>query len=270
MKIIYSNGSSTVYGKDLVKPKDDLQYFSNKEYRENKCFPALIRDYLSADILINDAQPASSNSRICRTSLYSISKLLKDYSAKDVLCVISFSPGTPIDLFSNKLQKYCGTFIIENYLRNVFDKDISFKKTPHKDENIIALQDIYEQHFLNFTFIVDNFVKDVLLLQNFLKLNKVKYLMMHTAPLIPSKINENGTIDLTFPGDNNKKILDYLKDMQIISQIDLSNWVGFLETSIIDYTKSLNKGKTEHILEDGHKLWFNHIKNRIDNICIHQ
>ena len=94
--ILYSNGSSSTYGFDLIKPKDSSQ--SAESYRLSRTYTAAIEKDLGFDRSINAGEAGSPNSSILRRSIRDLSALLKQYRAQDIFALIAWAPATPTEV----------------------------------------------------------------------------------------------------------------------------------------------------------------------------
>ena len=83
---------------------------------------------------------------------------------------------------------------------------------------------MYRQHFLN-----------IILIQNYLKANNKKYIMLDA-----------------FGNHQDKK--HTLTNLDLIDQIDATYYVGWLESTMMEWTHGTPIGRRHHFLEEGHAI----------------
>ena len=264
MKILYSNGSSTTYGLDLIKPKEIA--LSSTEYKKKYTYTGILGNSLSIPETINAAEPGSPNSSIVRRTFYDVTELLNKYKNHEILVCISFSPATPVEFFLRKYKRYFNLIFPEKLLFKIKDDP------EYKIHEIKKMYEFYNESVICLDYLVEKFVFDVVSLQNFLENKKIKHFFFHTAPIISSHIDINTHIidfqkipDISF---NKKVISQLLNECKFTGLLNPSPWLDFNTSSIIEYCFIKHKvitGKTGHIIEDGHQLWAQFLKEKILN-----
>lgn len=264
MKILYSNGSSTTYGLDLIKPKGIA--LSPSEYKKKYTYTGILGQALNIPEIVNAAEPGSPNTSIIRRTFSDITELLKTHQAAEILACISFSPATPVEFFLRKHKRYFNLVFPEKLLLKIKDDP------EYKIEEIKKMYHFFNESVLCLEYLVEKFVFDVVSLQNFLENKKIKHYFFHTAPIISSHLNaDTNFIDFHEPVNllfNQKKIFNLLNENKLVDLLNPGAWIDFNSNSIIEYClikNNVTTGKTGHIIEDGHLLWAQYLKEKILN-----
>lgn len=262
MKLLYSNGSSTTYGLDLIKPKGST--LTPTEYKKKYTYTGILGHELNIPEMVNAAEPGSPNTSIVRRTFSDITNLLKTYQASEILACISFSPATPVEFFLRKHKRYFNLIFPEKLLLKIKDDP------EYKIEEIKKMYHFFNESVLCLEYLVEKFIFDVISLQNFLENKKIKHYFFHTAPIISSHLDsETSFVDFQKPVDllfNQSKIFDFLKENKLIDHLNPASWIDFNSNSIIEYClikNNVSTGKTGHIIEDGHQLWAQYLKEKI-------
>lgn len=238
MKTLYVLGSSTCYGMDLTPGKTGL---SMREFRETYNFAGLLGKELGYKV-VNNSYPIHTLSSMIR-------KIKEEY---DVISPDISIIGIPAITAREMWDPDKGCYI------NLAQKEFYFPKTVlQKDTDGVPL--LYEskaqkEHYLsfrkNFTIEkgIDEFEHGILELQDFLKQKEAKYIFVQMSPIIPNLIDENGYTD-----DENtiKHFRNYFKRL---NEIDIDKWLKFDEFNAVDNLKHVPKGRTGHILVEGHLI----------------
>lgn len=251
MKKLYVVGQSTCYGMDLRAGKSDL---SQKEYRQKYSFGGLLAEEFKYQ-LINSSYPMSSLSTVTK-------RIIDEYDLiqPDLLIV-----GVPQSTVREIYDPVKGIFV------NILQKEYYFPKTVlipsidgvPKEYDTDTQRNAYLNYRKNITTeeAVRVFENEVLFLQNFLEEKNANYLFMQMAPIIPNKIVDGYT-------DEENDIKDFYKYFTKAKEINTNRWIKFGAFNAVDNLKHCKKGRTGHILEDGHLILKETIHDTIINSSI--
>jgi hypothetical protein len=263
--VFYSNGSSSTYGFDLVKPKGYLG--TKDEYRLNNCYSGIISNYFKFS-LINAAEPGSPNSSIVRRTIFDINRILKTEAPEDIFVLVAFAPATPTEVYLRKYKRYFNIIFPESHIKGVLQEKEK-GKIKYLVPEISHFHDFYINEVLDLNFALESFFLNVEILQSYLSSKQVNFKFLHTAPVISCKILEN-TLVLNEAGDFswNQKLIDkYILENKI--EVSKYSWIEFNENSIIEYCFQKNlcqKGRTGHIIEDGHQVFALYLMKELENV----
>lgn len=227
IKFLYANGDSYGFGQELDGPrtKENLYVFS--DYQRNNCYSGIIANEFKFDYR-NESLPGGSNQRIYRTLLKSISELLTKYKPNEIFVILSLSYGHRREFFYNQIKDYI--------------THIPTWQPKINDQNILELWNLTTKYFQDYAGDHDFDQQMILGIQNFLRVNKVPYLMswsMHHG-------------------------LDYELETLYVSKYLLDqryNKRFYQNPSFSIFTGNLNlpRGPGNHPLTEGHRLWADHI-----------
>ena len=187
-------GDSFTYGEEL----SDL----------NNAWPFLLGNKLGYEIL-NLAKPGSGNTRMIRHAVEQIN----NYD----LIVIAWSHFARTELAD------------EN---GFYDLWPGCSALPHKESSPWRSEviDYYSKHH-NDQYLYNQYLINIILIQQYLKFNNKKYIMLDTF------------------GNNN-----YRKNDVIANQIDSTYYVGWPNKSLMEWTYNTPQGPGGHFLEHGHQI----------------
>jgi hypothetical protein len=188
-------GDSFTYGEELVDP-------------QVSAWPYLIGKKLSYDV-INLAKPGSGNSRMVRHAVEQIN----NYD----MIIIAWSHFDRTELAD------------EN---GVYDLWPGCSINPHKEYSPWRSEviDYYTKHY-NDQYLYNQYLIYIILIQQYLKLNNKKYLMLDAF------------------GNNN-----YRKNNGISTQIDSKYYIGWPNETMMEWTYGTPQGPGGHFLEQGHAI----------------
>ncbi len=262
--ILYSNGSSSTYGFDLIKPKDSSQ--SAESYRLSRTYTAAIEKDLGFDRSINAGEAGSPNSSILRRSIRDLSALLKQYRAQDIFALIAWAPATPTEVYLSKYKRHFNIIFPEAHIAGV-RKDKETQKIKYLLDEVKIHHQFLESHVMDFHSCVESFVFSALLLKNFLDQQGIRHRFFHTAPVISCKIHEDGSLQTAERGDldqNKAQVKQWLENSNLLFKTD--SWIHFNTDSLLEHCMIKLKvplGRTGHILEEGHAAWATYLKEYI-------
>lgn len=255
LDLLYSNGSSTTYGLDLVKPKGAEGTFES--YRLANTYTAFVANRLGIKNVLNSAKPGSSIESLTRRTQFDLLQLSKEQTK--TLALIALPPATPTEIFLRSEKKYVNIMLPEPHM-------LKFKKLDgiptYYHEAQTEYHKLYTEKILSLDYILDKYFTHLVGLMSFLEKLNISYLMFHTAPIIYCRVDENtGQIFSEENGDldlNRSLIEKYINQQGLQSFLKAGKIIDFNQSSIIEYCVEQNHvrlGKTGHMLEDGHKLW---------------
>jgi hypothetical protein len=188
-------GDSFTYGEELVDP-------------QVSAWPYLVGKKLSYDV-INLAKPGSGNSRMVRHAVEQIN----NYD----MIIIAWSHFARTELAD------------EN---GFYDLWPGCSITPHKEYSPWRSEviDYYTKHY-NDQYLYNQYLINIILIQQYLKLNNKKYLMLDAF------------------GNNN-----YRKNNGISTQIDPKYYIGWPNETMMEWVNKLPQGPRGHFLEQGHEV----------------
>jgi hypothetical protein len=249
-KILISGGDSFVYGLDMLDCNS-----SNNYAPSNSTWPALLANHMQRDYICA-AYPGSSNSSISRRTILTCEK----YKNQDIFLVVSWSflnrfefkfttqfatitDKSDLEGISLSLCKDWVSFNIRDLygstdlMKKYIEPDImKFLKDYYK---FVGSDDVYEYYMT---------LKDIVYLQNYLKLKNIPYVFTSASAFYRKNIDD----------ENIQCLLD---------QIDFNNWFFFPElTGFLDWAYKNNYPKRdEHPSEEAHHDAFELIRNYLDS-----
>lgn len=179
--------------------------------------------------LINLGQPSASNDKILRTAL--------DHLVADTpdLVVIGWS-----NIGRSEHADEFGYYDVwPGYQGNLFVRDGCTWRNELVD---------YVSRYHNAEAIHRKFIQQVLLLQSYLKLHGVKYVMLN--------IMQNEYY----------KKKNFSGQQQFFGQVDAEHFLGFNQSGMMEWTYGKPQGPNGHFLEEGHQIVANKIYEHIRNI----
>jgi len=249
MKTLYVIGQSTCYGMDLVPNGSGL---SMREHRETYNFAGLLGKALGLEV-VNSSYPMSSLQTMIRRIKLEYDEIQPD------LVVVGIPQATLREVWDPTKKRFI----------NLMQKEFYFPKSvlQLKEDGVPT---IYDTEFQRWAYLdyrdgltmeraLNDFQEEVIELQDFLKSKNAKYIFVQMAPLIPNLIDETGYTD------KENTIKHFTKYLNRLSEIDTSKWIVFDEFNAVDSMSHLKKGKTGHILEDGHAILKDLIYEKIRN-----
>ena len=216
MKIVAA-GDSFTYGEELA----------NLEH----AYPYVLSSLLPGDnSVVNLAQPAGSNDKVVRK----LTEYLLDNTA-DLVVIGWTSPGRLEFADEN------GDFDIwPGYNGNLFVSDgLEYRSTVNK----------YFSVYHSKEFLYKKYLQNIILMQTFLKLKNIKYVMMDVVARDPYK---------------NKYFLGEYKKFH--NEIDKSCFIEYNTGSMAEWTRGCPKGPRDHFLDLGHQQVANRIYEHIRNL----
>lgn len=216
IKNILAVGDSFTFGEEL--PNREIQRYSS-----------LLANQVGA-LVTNMAKPGSGNKRMVR---YVIEHIAQGNPVD--LVIVGWSSAGRMEFADED-----GFFDVwPGYNGPMFKKDGQVWRGQ-------LLEYLNRHH--NTEYLYRQFLLDVILLQNYLKMHNIKYLMLNTV------INE------FYHNQHHDDQQD------LLSQIDLTDFVGWPSTGMCEWTYGSPVGPNGHFLEQGHQIvatkLYEHIRNR--------
>ena len=235
IKSLYATGDSFVFGhelhdSDLISENDNLFEFT--PYKRKHCYTGVISNKLNLEDYQNTGCPGGSNERAYRLLINDISKKLKLYKPEEIFVNISLTHATR--------REFCFAENGAYYIHlNAWEPVKDINAHHHRLWEVLVKDFNYDYGHFNFD------VMMLLGMQNFLKTNKVPYLI---------------TSSMGIEEELQKKIIHpYLLD-----QIYKKRY--YVTPSFSLFAKSINCkiGPGLHPLEEGHAAWAEHLLTYIN------
>jgi hypothetical protein len=230
-KILYVNGDSFSFGQELIGDQPPETFYNFTEYHRRHCYTGIIADRLNIPAYTNDSLPGGSNQRIYRTTLSAVTKLLTIYEPKDIFVQIGLTHNSRREFFYTTNQQYYP--FIANHQPGDYECSILWKNITRMFSSVED-DHIYDQMM-------------ILGIQNFLRINKVPYLLTKSmghqliyddeAAQVPAEMIEQRYIDRYY---NRPAFSEY-----------------------VFHHNNCVKAPGGHPLEDGHLLWAEHVLEHI-------
>jgi hypothetical protein len=222
---LYFNGCSHTYGDDLSS--------------RDKSWPAVVARNLGHDF-VNDSVSGGSNERI----LYRTVKHLQEFDKFYIAWT-----------YTSRFTRYRAD---NNY-------EVNFNPQLHNslygsDPDFKTYGLLHYRVWHNELFCFKQWLQNIVLLQTYFKANNKRYVMLNAD----NNLLEKWTVDCSLFNDSVKSLLcfdlmndDQLMDehreiTQLISQIDMSNFIGWNQWWLTKMCDHYPVGPTKHLLEQGH------------------
>ena len=219
-------GDSFVWGQELHEngpefdTASDLYLFS--PYRRKHCYTGIMSDQLEIASYQNSGRPGGSNERCYRMLINDLSEALLIYKPEEIFVNVSLSHATRREFcFGNDTQSYYAHMIHEPLNKNT--KNYQLWELLITDFN-------YDYGIFMFNIMM------VLGIQNFLRINKIPYLI--TSSMKSEILNQKSIIS-----------------SQLLDQIVKNRYL--INPSFMEFTKQnqYKSGPGGHPLEGAHMAW---------------
>ena len=230
-KILYVNGDSFAFGQELVRDILPENFYTFTEYHRRFCYTGIIADRLGITSYMNESLPGGSNQRIYRTTLCAVTKLLNVYDPKDIFVQISLTHNSRREFYYSRHDNY-------------------YPYIANHEPNDIDCASLWKKISRTFSSIEDDHIYDqmmILGIQNFLRINKVPYLL--TNSMGHQLIYEDEVTHVPVSLLEQRYVTRYY------------NRPAFSEYAF--HHNNCKKAPGGHPLEDGHLLWAEHILDYI-------
>lgn len=233
IKFLYAIGDSFVFGEELDDPdnpnSDPLCFDA---YKRKHCYSGIMADKLQVQEYMNAGQPGGSNERAYRVLITDISKKLRVYEPEEMFINVS--------LTHNSRREFCVSDEGFYYLH------VAPHAPPENSDFMFKLWKLFTMHF-NFDY--GNCYFDLMLtlgIQNFLKVNKIPYL-----------------ITSSMGNSDEKDIQEKFIPLDILNQIDNVRYHDSPSFLTYNAIQRFNTGPRFHPLEPGHAAWAEYLLNYI-------
>lgn len=226
--LLFANGCSLTEGHELggVTPNSNGVLISvDPVYKENNAWPKLLANKLNMDC-VNHAQAGGSNDRIIRTTLDWTATYLQDNKAEDLFVVIGWTSSNRTEFNIN--GQWC--HILPQW------------ETAYEDRIVRKVHKFYKTYIYDEDVDAERKIRNVLLLQSWLKVNKISYIFCNCL------IGDSSPLKYeTRTG----------KELNISNNIDSKLYYGYNNPVMYmnNVCKGLPHGQRGHPLGEGHKLW---------------
>ena len=231
-KFLYANGDSFGFGQELDgrRATDDIYRFS--DYQRHHCYSGVIADKFGWDYQ-NESLPGGSNQRIYRTTLTTVSELLKTYQQNEIFVTIILTHSHRREFYNRQWKNYY--------------PHMPTVKPGYGPCNV--LWTVLTNYFHDAE--ADNAYDQLMILglQNFLKTNKVPYLMSWSM----------------------HHLINYEDERQHIPESLLMQRYAkrfYQEPSFayhVFHELGLQRAEGGHPLTDGHAAWAEHLLDYIES-----
>jgi len=235
IKSFYATGDSFVFGHELHEKgeeSENIHLFQFTPYKRKHCYTGIITDKLGIEDYQNTGCPGGSNERAYRNLINDISKKLKIYKPEEIFVNISLTHATRREFCFNNEGAY--------YIHlNAWEPPSNVSKHHH---------DLWEVLVKDFNYDYGHFTFDIMILlgmQNFLKANKIPYLI---------------TSSMGIEEDIQKKVLQ----QELLDQIYKKRYYVSPSFTAFAAANKCEIGPMLHPLEEGHALWATHLLDYIN------
>ena len=229
IKCFYATGDSFAFGAELGGDDTSDTLFVFSDYRRAHCYSGIMADKLGILDYKNGACPGGSNERAYRVLLTDITEKLTVYKPEEIFVSISLTHAAR--------REFCRTFDAEYYIH----------LTAYEPRNLDSplwqlLSNRYNHESGHQTFDI----MIVLAMQNFLRLNKIPY-------LITSSMGSYDEEDVKKQHVSNN----------VLSQLQTPRYL--IDPSFATHSAMHNhkRGPQYHPLEEGHAGWADYLLNYI-------
>ena len=214
--ILYTVGDSFTYGQELPNP-------------EHQAWPVLLADKLGYR-LINDGTPGVSNEFIIKKTIQAVAKHKPDLV---VIAWTSCGRQEHADEWGvYDIWPGCSSRVFEDHVLNYRKELIKY----------ITLYDNPEHEYRRW-------LRQVILLQSFLQIHKIDYIMCNTF-------------------DNQFRFEEFSKNNQEYYElIDKDRFIGWPTEGIVEWTWGTEQGPDGHPLQEGHKRIAKRLYEACYNTC---
>lgn len=159
-KFLYANGDSFGFGQEIDGPRSKENFYEFTDFQRHHCYSGIIADKFNFEYK-NESLPGGSNERIYRTTLITVCEILKKYQANEIFVILSLSNAHRREFYNVEWEKY-------------------YPHIPTSKPGSGVNRELWEIMTRNFHSPKSDYIYDQLMLlglQNFLRINKVPYLM---------------------------------------------------------------------------------------------
>lgn len=221
-KIFYAIGDSFAWGSELAGDHDSDVNFIFTEHKRKHVYSALVSDYFNFETYINAALPGASNERTYRILINDLSKILLKTSPNEIFVSISLTSCLRREFCNNNGLYY-------------------FHLNPHEPEKFTQQHKLWKTLVRYFNYDPAHYTYDnmlVLAMQNFLRVNKIPYLI--TTSMRPSAEEE------LYRKHIPNSLYRFFDNKRYHPDPSFQTWNAI---------HNLKPGKFHHPLEEGHKVW---------------
>lgn len=221
------DGDSWVFGCEIVNPEIQKRYpknihpgeydylKENDEYRIKKIFPTYLAELMDADV-INLSWPADDNGTILNRTITYITEnyISKNISTENLFVIIGWS-SPERNFFWYKDENFSSRFRLWPQVKH-------FDKKPQE-----KFWELYVTYLWNQEEYLPRYVMNVLQLQNFCEVNKIKWMCFNSFYQTPNEnITEWSDLDV-------RKELEFLKDKKALHGFSFNQ--NYEKRKSIDY-----------------------------------
>lgn len=230
IKFFYVNGDSFSFGQELDGPRDPGDFYKFSEFQRTHCYSGIMADKLGLEYK-NNSLPGGSNQRIYRTMLFDLTELLKTYKPEEIFVNISLTHCIRREFFNvrnNDYAPHMATVAPTEFPHNLFwrllVKEYSDLKSDLEYDQLMILG-----------------------IQNFLRTNKIPYLLNWS-------FHHGAMYD-----DENRHI-----SPEILAHRYKKRFYQELSFNCFNFDNRLPEGPGKHPLTEGHAAWALHLLEHIE------
>jgi hypothetical protein len=240
IRSFYATGDSFVFGQELETARLGIvdtaeTLFEFNDYKRHNCYTGIIADRLQVSDYTNSACPGGSNERAYRVLITDISNKLQIYKPEEIFVNIS--------LTHESRREFCMDDQGGYYIHLASWEPPRFPQM-HNHELWQVITKYFNYDYGNFTF----GMMVLLGMQNFLKVNRIPYII-------------TSSMGNFYETEAQKKFIP----PALLDQIYSKRY--YTDPSFLQFSKQNNCeiGPGLHPLEEGHKMWADHLFSYIEN-----
>jgi hypothetical protein len=236
IKFFYATGDSFVFGHELNEngpEADNASLFEFSLHKRKHCYTGIMSDKLNVGEYQNTGCPGGSNERAYRCLITDISEKLKIYKPEEIFVNVSLTHVLRREFcFGNSASEY--------YIHmNAFEPNKDMSPNHHRLWEVLVKK--FNCNYGHFTF--DMMI--VLGIQNFLRTNKIPYLLTSSMGV------EHSMQESIIPNE-------------LLNQLVKNRYYVSPAFNIFANEHNCKIGPMLHPLEEGHAVWADHLLKHID------
>jgi len=235
IKFFYATGDSFVFGHELDEngSEEDVSLFDFTQYKRKHCYTGIMSDTLSIGDYQNTGCPGGSNERAYRVLISDVTKKLKIYKPEEIFVNVSLTHTTR--------REFCfGIDPPAYYIHmNAFEPNKRANPKHHQLWEILVKEFNYNHGHFTFDMMI------VLGIQNFLRINKIPYLLTSSMGIEHS-------------------IQESIISTELLDQLVKNRYYVYPSFSNFAKANDYKIGPMLHPLEEGHAAWASHLLNHIN------
>ena len=233
IKLFYAIGDSFVFGQEMGPPLTPENYLIFDDYKRSHCYTGIISDTLKIENYKNSSGPAGSNERSHRVLINEISEALLIYKPEEIFVSVGLTSPTRREFCMSEVGQYFR-------FMHVYAPNVDHNIPCYDLWNILVKDFGYDQGYEMFN------IMQMLAIQNFLRINKIPYLMSYSLRSIAGLMTTHKYVP--------KSLLKQLYATRIYSGRSFDEFTR---------TSGYKIGEGNHPLEEAHAAWAEYILSHI-------